>query len=332
MLTTPTRADFTARRAPPLLSLRSLGRSQGLFVFDRASEELYKGIPAANRCSKARHRLFFPRAIATMKVLTPPQIFGPVNQCIYCWTETTGNLSREHIVPFGLGGNLILHKASCRSCQKITAKIEQSCLRGMLGNFRYRNEFPSYAKKKDRPKEINMRISKDGKSFTRRVPVSEYPRALMMFKLLPPGIIANRARSSEFRPIPELRIHSSDTRKFFGSSWSLGTYKNSDFCRMIAKIGHAYAVATQGLERLAGYELLLPSFIIGKEDDLSNHLVGDDSEPAEGDSAKGALLHHLAIHYVDVDEFSWAVARVRLFAYAATPGYVAIVGRKPIAR
>jgi hypothetical protein len=57
--------------------------------------------------------------------------FDPVNLCIYCG-RSDGLLTREHILPIGLGGGLILPAASCRACQDITKNIETKCQRGNL--------------------------------------------------------------------------------------------------------------------------------------------------------------------------------------------------------
>src|SRR5689334_22057896 len=61
--------------------------------------------------------------------------FGPVGKCIYCGDDKSP-LSDEHIIPDGLGGNLILVKASCFSCAKITGNVEQQVLQRTFGAVR----------------------------------------------------------------------------------------------------------------------------------------------------------------------------------------------------
>jgi hypothetical protein len=58
-----------------------------------------------------------------------------VGRCIYC--GSTDQLSDEHIVPAGLGGDQILYKASCESCRLKIKVIEDSCL-GEMKAIRYR--------------------------------------------------------------------------------------------------------------------------------------------------------------------------------------------------
>ena len=54
--------------------------------------------------------------------------FQPVGQCIYCGRGES--LSDEHVIPFGLGGKLVLPKASCPACADKTKAFEQRLLRG----------------------------------------------------------------------------------------------------------------------------------------------------------------------------------------------------------
>jgi hypothetical protein len=69
-----------------------------------------------------------------------------VGVCIYCG-DTKGPLTREHVIPRGLGGNvppqdlsdaLVLQKATCERCRRITAKIEEDCLLPMMNHARAR--------------------------------------------------------------------------------------------------------------------------------------------------------------------------------------------------
>src|SRR3954447_14879910 len=67
--------------------------------------------------SSSEQRSFFSCAGSPMKLTSPPRVYPPVGFCIYCGTRK-GDLRRENIIPFGLGGNLILPKASCRDCER----------------------------------------------------------------------------------------------------------------------------------------------------------------------------------------------------------------------
>jgi hypothetical protein len=68
-------------------------------------------------------------------VLTYPEsrTFEPDGRCIYCGTDSDpGALQREHIIPYGLNGTLILPRASCPDCSKVTGALETFCLQHMF--------------------------------------------------------------------------------------------------------------------------------------------------------------------------------------------------------
>ena len=51
-----------------------------------------------------------------------------LGKCIYC--SVTDDLSDEHILPYALGGTIVLQQASCKRCATITGSLEQRLLRG----------------------------------------------------------------------------------------------------------------------------------------------------------------------------------------------------------
>ena len=58
-----------------------------------------------------------------------PRVFKPANRCIYC-EEGKPPITREHVMPRGLGGGIIYPKASCEECRKVIHEVETYCLRG----------------------------------------------------------------------------------------------------------------------------------------------------------------------------------------------------------
>src|SRR6266478_5809071 len=87
--------------------------------------------------------------------------------CIYC--GRTEELTDEHVVPFALGGNLILPDASCSECNKITSAFEQRVLRGFMQHARVAGHFPT-RRPKERPTTIPIEIKQDGQFKTVRLP------------------------------------------------------------------------------------------------------------------------------------------------------------------
>ena len=52
-----------------------------------------------------------------------------VGQCIYCGSEPIGE---EHIIPQGVGGTLVLGKASCGDCEETINRFEANVLNTVL--------------------------------------------------------------------------------------------------------------------------------------------------------------------------------------------------------
>ena len=79
--------------------------------------------------------------------------FGSIGQCVYCGSKD--GLSDEHIVPFGLNGNLILEKVSCPACARITSETELRVLRGFMHRARTVGGFRT-RRPKQRPEKIPL--------------------------------------------------------------------------------------------------------------------------------------------------------------------------------
>src|SRR5437016_4327775 len=71
------------------------------------------------------------KAFMIVKRVPVSRVYDPPGHCIYCGkTEADGAaLSREHIIPLGLSGELVYRKASCECCREKTQAAETSCLR-----------------------------------------------------------------------------------------------------------------------------------------------------------------------------------------------------------
>lgn len=82
---------------------------------------------------------------------SPERTYKSPGKCIYCGRDDT-ELTDEHIVPFGLGGKLVLEQASCKACAKVTGKVEGARLRAMFAPLRSRAGLPS-RRPKDRARE-----------------------------------------------------------------------------------------------------------------------------------------------------------------------------------
>lgn len=252
------------------------------------------------------------------------KVYRPVGTCIYCGT-THGKLSKEHIIPFGLGGNWILPSASCSVCAKVTSESERFCLRPMLGPFRIRLNLPT-RRPSDRPDKLPIEyIRVDGSREESSVPASEFPLCCIGYRFPPPGILRGVPSSENFegelvvrQVLDELRPHITPE----GQRVKLGTINMLQFARMLAKIGHSYAVAQLGLD---AFEPMLPDLILGKHASAPELVGGDASGPVPETEP---CLHHVYLQDCLSSGTKYVLATIRLFAFVGMPRYHVVVGRR----
>src|SRR5437773_2777873 len=108
------------------------------------------------------------------QVITTCEIHGltkvePVGACIYCGAKN--ELSDEHVVPFGLGGNLVLSKSSCQQCAVTTSGFERRVLRGFMLASRTVANLPT-RRPKDRPALLKMEVGESDDMNLIQLPVS----------------------------------------------------------------------------------------------------------------------------------------------------------------
>jgi hypothetical protein len=113
----------------------------------------------------------------------------PAGVCIYC--GASDGLSDEHIIPFGLGGNFILPKASCSKCAAITSLFERRVLRGFMLSARTVAALPT-RRKKERPTSLSMKVGSADSLNDVDLPVAKYPALLQLPRLGPPGLLSGR--------------------------------------------------------------------------------------------------------------------------------------------
>ena len=258
--------------------------------------------------------------------MPPNQVFAAVGACIYCGS-TESPLTDEHIIPFGLNGNLILPKASCKTCATITGEIERFCLRPMLGDFRSTTGLRT-RRKKTRPKTITVRHRdvRRGVEISEDIRTDNYPRIALGYCFPPPGILYNGHPNAPIEGelmsgvlLSELdRIRKPGTELIL----KLGTFNALTFMRMLAKIGHAWAIATLGRD---AFTPLLPDLILGKNN-TARWLVGADPK-AKNLPPNPAAAHDFGLEFMRVPGGTYLLAGIRLFAPVPMPKYHVVVAK-----
>jgi len=241
-----------------------------------------------------------------------------VGCCIYCRSGV--NLSREHIIPYGLNGEWILQKASCDQCARITGRIEQHVLRNAFFGPRTSFQMQTY-NPKGRKKKLPLHVEKGGTRHVIHVPVEDYPVYMAMPQFDPPAHISGTPYHSgvniRIRNIahiggptfPEL------ARKYeFDYIGVRLEYEPILFARMLAKIGFGMAVFSLGLNAIRE-NYVLPA-ILGKTQDVGRWVGSEESVPVNP-------THGL--HAVDVRAIGKEIqARIRLFAQFQQAEYLVI--------
>lgn len=260
-----------------------------------------------------------------MESATQTKVYPAVGRCIYCGTDK-GKLTKEHIVPLGLGGNWILPRASCRTCAKVTSSVEQFCLRQMLGPLRIRTELPT-RHPKNRPDKLPLEyIRIDGRREKEIVPAHEVPIACLGYRFPAPGLLRGLPPNDDTcegelvaRFIGE-EIHKHIRPE--GQRVKIGTINISYFRRMLAKIAHSYAVANLGL---SAFRPLLPDLVLGRSATESYLVGGDVSIPTRETEP---FLHHVYLQNCLTGGVEYILVAIHLFAVIGMPRYHVVVGEK----
>ena len=266
-----------------------------------------------------------------MPELTEKKVFPAVHRCIYCGRHGKNiKLGDEHIVPFGLGGKLVLPKASCDRCGKITgATIERQCLRNMFGQLRIRSNYPT-RRKKERPETLPMSVETEGRIEFVEAPVNRRPHATIMFAFPRPGILAGLTpeESANVR-LPGLWFYGQQDEA--ARLWTKENYPDAKrhgavasfhpvlFQKMLAKIAHSFAVAEIGYGK---FNPLLPKAIIGEAPWQPGYLVGGNpNEPPPSE-----YINEIGFrNQVSIKGQPYLVVRIRLFANLGAPTYYVVV-------
>jgi hypothetical protein len=102
-------------------------------------------------------------------------------------------LTDEHVVPLSLGGQHVIEKASCDECARITTSFERDVAREMWGDARISYNAPSRRKKQR--KTHTILTDPDNPQRKVKVPYSEYPAAMIYYKLHRCGLLEGMPES-----------------------------------------------------------------------------------------------------------------------------------------
>lgn len=254
-----------------------------------------------------------------------------IGQCIYCFTRKNP-LSKEHVIPLGLTltndhvGHLLLLKASCVLCARITSRFELDTLRCALIGPRIALGSQT-RRKKQRPTKFPLWLIYQGGRKKVMVPADECPLFLIPLVLAVPAHLSgdpytSGVKVSKVEPIQISGLPLAQLAEKYGGEFDIANmlidFSPVMFAKLIGKIAYGYAVLLLGLDAISN-TYILPD-IRGEISDIGRW-VGS----VEGDSiGSNEGLHALTLKIADNNEIH---VFVRLFAQFNLREYVVIVGK-----
>lgn len=250
----------------------------------------------------------------------PVKSYAPIGECIYCGKRA--DLRKEHIVPYGINGNLTLPQASCGDCAVITSAFEGRVL-AALSSARRGMGMQSNTAKRDRPTTAPLGITRNGVETTEHVPFEDNLQPVVMPVFDAPGAMSGA------QPIDGIRVKGlyvahynntpEDVGRRLGAEWVSFSmqYPAIEFARMIAKIAYSFWIATDGIEVARSAPVV--NAILGR-DPVVGHWVGTLREDVRVEFSETGL-HTIQIHRRD----DMICATVYLFTMQPTPEYVVLL-------
>lgn len=254
-------------------------------------------------------------------------LYKPVGKCIYCGeTELPSDIHRfgdEHIIPFALGGNLILPEASCKSCEKvINRQIETPVSSHEWGFFRSKRTFPTRNKKRRRTHIKLRRV--DGGSLN--IPVNDYSTPVLLYKFGEARILNDLPPGTDHLRWTVVMLADHDAEMAMQHKYPEWNKQHRlkaqphEFARLLAKIAYGYVVAELGLDAL---NPLVLGIILGKSDDYFYTVGGTwDIEPVV---PNGNHITDISIKFIGPHR-ALIIVDIRLFSATETPSYHVVVG------
>jgi hypothetical protein len=255
-----------------------------------------------------------------------------VGRCIYC-DETSPPLTREHVLPRGLGGDdspecsdtpLVLRDASCARCQNITKRIEQDCLVPMMDYARARLGL----KRKDR-RPATMRAVVDlldGTTEHREIDSTQILGPIVIPAYYEAGALTSKPLNEFSGCDYHMIIVASAAQNVMTDVSRLGVDLIADskaFARMLAKIALGVAVAHFGLE---GFTPTVRNLILVNPDE-STHWVGGFAG-TDRVTPPSDKLHRIVLRQpgqLRLGDF--IVVEIQLFAKYGAPNNYVVVGK-----
>lgn len=252
-------------------------------------------------------------------------MYQPADRCIYCGT-VNDSLTREHIIPYALGGDLVLPKSSCETCQKITSKNEFKIARQLYGLHRAYEGVRSRRNKNTGKLNEYMKVNgvdSIGREVSEDILIRDIPSFQIIVRSTIPGILSGK----ESQYTLEAKFLKGDARLTelrLKLGWSKISLRSpnvdpNSFCIQLAKIAHAYCCAELGHD---GFEPLLIEHILDKKPEKHITFYVGGYEPELPQTREPLILS-----YVDLEGIKYIKVDISLHFFKESPRYQVICGK-----
>lgn len=246
--------------------------------------------------------------------------FTHIGRCIYCDT-TQGELTDEHVSPLGLNGCLILSKASCLDCNKVTLALEFHALRHMWGTARTEMGYRT-RNKKGADDLYPTTVVRCGVQTVQNVPLNDALKTIELPIFRPPAVLEGRIDTNIeciSKDTFDLVERRTDLAKTLGVEEVCSPYCDpSKFARFVAKCSLGYAIEQYGIDAFDSF--YVRSAILGKTNDVGRWVGSANTRELPVRNTPMSCGFRI---FPDND----VLVKVKLFARFDGAEYITVVGR-----
>lgn len=259
------------------------------------------------------------------------QKFFNIGKCIYCGVRDVP-LTKEHVIPLSLKGNMTLTNASCEKCRAITSKYERNPIHDNWMEARACLDYPSRKTKFDDKTFPLKVVLKDGTETelalnkNEVLGIAHFPEfplpAFFGSETYKSGAVWIALRTIGFGKIsPEEFSNKHNVRQITGSV----TYKGNHFEIMIARIAYCAVVAYLGPDCLSK-NFVLPT-ILGQIDDVGYWLGTDFTGKVIPHIGKVPSPNVMRLGLMTKEDGSvYLIVSIKFFAASDAPEYTVVIG------
>lgn len=242
-----------------------------------------------------------------------------IGKCIYCGRDDV-KLSREHVIPYGLGGGYTLLAASCDACAKMTSDFEKHALRDVY--LSARSFYNLNSRHGKLPEEAEILIEENGREKIVKYPVKKYGALICLLgyplpayldkRKYQPGVTVNGNYFLSTKTGEDLK----DLAKDIGTKTITikATFSGNRFEKTIVKMAYCFALLKYGLESFDKI-YVLPG-IKGEKEDIG--MWFGSKEVMRGNEEVEVILNVVNKEII---------VALRIFGKLPVPTYVVVVGK-----